>query len=243
VSIEDLRARVEHIHWYHTIDLGNGIRTPGVDDTLRKLATLRMPEDLTDKSVLDVGAWDGFFSFEAERRGAAKVLATDSFCWGGEGWGTKEGFDLAREVLGSKVRDIEIEVHELSPETVGVFDVVLFLGVLYHLENPFLALDRVSSVTGDHLILSTETDLLWTTAPAMAFYPANELNDDPTNWWGPNPAAIEAMLRAVGFRRVRIVYEYPRALRLARAMNWKAKSHAPFIRTLRQGRIVYHAWR
>lgn len=185
MSIEDLRARVEQIHWYHTIDVGNGIRTPGVDDTPRKLNTLRMPEDLEGKSVLDVGPWDGFFSFEAERRGAANVLATDSFCWSGEGWGSKEGFSLARETLGSKVRDMEIEVHELSPETVGVFDVVLFLGVLYHLENPLLALERIHSVTGNRLILSTETDLLWTASPAMAFYPTDELNHDPTNWWGP----------------------------------------------------------
>ena len=112
-------------NWYHTLDLGHGIRTPGVDDTPRKLETLHMPDDLQGQSVLDVGAWDGFFSFEAERRGARDVLATDSFCWSGEGWGSKEGFDLARQMVDSKVRDKEISVDDLSPQTVGVFDLVL----------------------------------------------------------------------------------------------------------------------
>jgi tRNA (mo5U34)-methyltransferase len=234
---------MERIRWYHSIDLGDGVRTAGVDDTPRKLITLGMPDSLEGKRVLDVGAWDGFFSFEAERRGAASVLATDSFCWSGKGWGTKDGFNLAREVLASDVKDMEIEVEELSPGTVGMFDVVLFLGVLYHLENPLSALERIYSVTGDRLILSTETDLLWTRSPAMAYYPNDELNQDPTNWWGPNPAAIDAMLRTVGFRQVRVVYQYPRALRLARAINWKTRRYGPFFRTLRQGRIVYHAWR
>jgi tRNA (mo5U34)-methyltransferase len=93
-----LRREVEQVKWWHTIDLGHGIVTPGIDPTPQRLAEIRMPESLTGRTVLDVGAWDGFFSFEAERRGASRVLATDSFCWDGGGWGTKAGFDLARRV-------------------------------------------------------------------------------------------------------------------------------------------------
>lgn len=105
------------------------------------------------------------------------------------------------------------------------------------------ALERIYSVTGGQVILSTETDMLGTRCPAMAFYPNEELNRDPTNWWGPNPSAVEAMLRTVGFRRVEIVYSYPLGLRFARAINWRLRRFAPFIRTLSQGRVVYHAWR
>ena len=124
---DTLRLEVERVKWWHTIDLGNGIVTPGIDPTPQRLAEIRMPEDLTGRTVLDVGAWDGFFSFEAERRGASRVLATDSFCWDGGGWGTKAGFDLARRARQPNVEDKWIEVLDLSPETVGVFDVVLFL--------------------------------------------------------------------------------------------------------------------
>lgn len=65
--------------------------------------------------------------FEAEKRGAARVLATDYFCWGGPGWGTRAGFDLAHRLLNSKVEAKEIDIPDISPETVGVFDIVLFL--------------------------------------------------------------------------------------------------------------------
>ena len=80
---EQLASEMRNIRWFHTIDLGGGLMTPGKDPSGKKLATLGFPADLTGKTVLDIGAWDGFFSFEAERRGASRVLATDQFCWGG----------------------------------------------------------------------------------------------------------------------------------------------------------------
>lgn len=96
LDLDALRLEVSKIKWFHTIDLGNGVITPGEDSTPNKLQTIALPADLKGSSVLDIGAWDGFFSFEAERRGASRVLATDDFCWSGPGWGTKNGFDLAR---------------------------------------------------------------------------------------------------------------------------------------------------
>jgi tRNA (mo5U34)-methyltransferase len=95
-------------------------------------------------------------------------------------------------------------VPDLSPQAVGVFDVVLFLGVFYHMRHPFLALERVAAATGELLILDTHVDLLWRRHPVMAFYPGEELAGDPTNWWGPNPAAVQSMLRSVGFAKVAV---------------------------------------
>ena len=224
-----VRDEIAMVNWYHTIDLGSGVVTPGVDDTRHRLPVIQMPEDLTGKSVLDIGAWDGFFSFEAERRGASRVLAVDSFCWHGEGWGTKDGFDCARRILNSHVEDLEIEVLDLSPETVGIFDVVLFLSVLYHMKHPLLALERVASVCRSHLILWTQLDLADIHRPAAAFYPGAELNADPTSWWGLNPPAVKAMLQMVGFGRAEMVYSC-----LAAPGSGKPSS---------QGDGVFHAWR
>ncbi len=244
MDADQLKRRVAEIQWYHSIDLGHGIVTPGYDPSPSRLPKIRMPDDLTGMTVLDVGAWDGFFSFEAERRDAKRVVSVDSYCWSGEGWGTKAGFELAREVLGSQVEDREIEVLDLSPETVGVFDLVLFLGVLYHMRHPLLALERAASVTGKQLILETHVDLLGLRRPAMAFYPGEELSRDPSNWWGPNPEAVQAMLKDVGFRRIEIVgspYSVP--LRVARSLKWKARGLDPFLRGVRQGRMTVHAFR
>jgi tRNA (mo5U34)-methyltransferase len=220
-DVELVRSEIADVNWYHRIDLGDGIVTPGVDDTPDRARALDLPADLRGRSVLDVGAWDGFFSFEAERRGAARVLATDSFCWNGEGWGSKQGFDTARRILGSHVQDLEIDVLDLSPEALGTFDLVLFVAVLYHMRHPLLALERVASVTRELLVLDTYTVPADEDRPAMVFYPDAELNDDASNWWGPNPAAVEAMLGDVGFERVQ-------------------RRHPELIP---RGRLVVHAWR
>jgi tRNA (mo5U34)-methyltransferase len=244
MPMTDLRSRVEAIRWYHTIDLGGGIVTRGVDDSKLRLARVQLPESLAGKSVLDIGAWDGFFSFECERRGAARVVAADHFSWHGTGWGTKAGFTLARQALGSRVEDLDIDVMDLTPERVGSFDLVLFLGVLYHLRHPFLALERVASVTRGQLILETVVDLVGFRRPAMAFYPGRELNNDPTNWWGPNVPAVRGMLESLGFNQVSVPTSLPNAMyRAARAVyhqvRGKNSAHAAF----RQDRAVFHAHR
>lgn len=242
--MENLAAEVAKIKWFHTIDLGNGIATPGAGASPQRLQMLRLPEDLTGMTVLDIGSWDGFFAFECERRGAKRVLATDSYCWSGNGWGTKDGFNLARRALGSRVEDLEIDVLDLSPERTGVFDLVLCLGVLYHMRNPLLALERILSVTGRRLILDTHVDLLTIKRPAIAFYSDNELNDDPTNWCGPNPAAVEAMLKTVGFSRVEIVArQLSPARRLARAVKRSLLHGGSFAQHFGQNRMVFNAWR
>ena len=89
---------VDEIQWHHSIRVGEGVVTPGgktLEHHHDDIKRLQLPS-LAGRSVLDIGAWDGFFSFEAERRGASRVLAVDSYCWSGEGWGKKAGFELAR---------------------------------------------------------------------------------------------------------------------------------------------------
>ncbi len=201
-------------------------------------------------TVLDVGAWDGFFSFEAERRGAQRVVATDSFAWNGLNWSTKEGFLLARETLGSKVEDVDVDVLQLDAQAIGTFDLVLMLGVLYHMRHPLLALERVADVTSGQLILETHVDLAWLRRPAMAFYPTEELNRDLTNWWGPNPAAVVSMLRTVGFKKIKMVTPNSVAYRTARAARRSARHvkaltqrRQPMWSSVWQGRAVFHAFK
>jgi len=238
----ELRSAVAAHRWYHTIDLGEGVVTPGADDTPVRLERLDLPASLAGLTVLDIGAWDGFFSFECERRGASRVVATDHYSWHGPGWGTKNGFELARRALGSRVEDIDIDVMDLTPARVGTFDVVLLLGVLYHLPHPLLALEKVASVTRGTLILETVVDLVGLQRPAMAFYPGRELNDDPTNWWGPNPEAVRGMLASVGFERVHTVTPLPNALyRAARAVAHHVKGRNRLDLAFRQDRAVFHA--
>lgn len=244
MTTADLQSRVDAIRWYHTIDLGGGVVTRGVDDSPLRLARVQLPESLHGKTVLDIGAWDGFFSFECERRGAARVVAADHFSWHGTGWGTKAGFTLAREALGSSVEDMDIDVMDLAPARVGTFDVVLFLGVLYHLRHPFLALERVASVTRDCLIVETVVDLVGFQRPAMAFYPGRELNNDPTNWWGPNLAAVKGMLESLGFSEVTVPTPIPNAAyRAARAMYHRVRGKNRLAEAFRQDRAVFHARR
>jgi tRNA (mo5U34)-methyltransferase len=238
---QEVREHARRIKWFHSIDLGHGIVTPGLDRSADKLARIELPATLEGRTVLDIGAWDGFFSFEAERRGASRVLAVDSYCWSGAGWGTQEGFNFARRVLGSRVEDCELDVGDLSPERVGTFDVVLFLGVLYHLKHPYAALERVASVARDLLILETHVDLLHVRHPAVAFYPWTDLDDDTTNWCGPNPPALEWMLRDVGFVSTNRVFLSPRWSRWGRAAKLALNGKSSLLRAYRQARVVYHA--
>ena len=113
----DLKSRVAALPWHHSIDLGGGVVTSG-----NKSAALCNDEaalifdrvDLNGRSVLDIGAWNGFFSFAAKRRGASRVLATDSYCWSHPDIHGRETFDIARSALGLEVGAREIDVIDLS---------------------------------------------------------------------------------------------------------------------------------
>ena len=135
--------------FHSPFDFGDGLVTkPRHVETRfrRRLRLLQIPEDLSGKSVLDIGAWDGYFSFEFERRGAARVLAIDTHSWD---HGALDCFLFARERLRSKVEFRRMDVHELDPDQVGCFDLVFCAGVLYHMRNPLIGLERIRRVTRD----------------------------------------------------------------------------------------------
>lgn len=197
--------------WFHSMDLGGGLRSPGYDDPAVRLPHMHLPDSLEGMSVLDVGAYDGYFSFEAERRGAGRVVACDRFCWTGRAGGMADGqgFLLAHRALESRVERAVLSVEEISPEVLGgSFDLVLFLGVLYHAPDPLGYLRRVASVCSGTLILETHADALDDERPVMVFYPGSTLNNDPSNLWGPNEACVLAMLEEVGFEDVVRVSTY-----------------------------------
>jgi tRNA (mo5U34)-methyltransferase len=225
-------TQVSDIKWWHQIRLPDGTLTPGRDSTQKKIQHAKLPPDLAGKSVLDVGAWDGAFSFEAERRGASRVVALDSSQYRDRAW---DGFDFAKRVLGSKVEKLEMDVMDISPASVGVFDVVFFLGVLYHLPNPMLGLQNVTSVTRELLIVETHTDVNFLRRPAAAFYPGAELSNDASNWWGPNVAGVNGMLRSIGFD-ARLVWKTS----VFRGLAAAPLSRRPIARA-QQGRAIFHA--
>lgn len=195
------------INWFHSIDLGNGEAVEGQKSfqLLRAEAEIVFKKGVKSRTVLDIGAWDGFFSFEAERRGASRVLATDWYVWRGlNGWASKAGFDYARQALGSNVQSEEVDVFDLDPDKLGQFDTVLFLGVLYHLKDPFGGLEKAAAMTMETLVVETHIDLSNLELPAMRFYLGRELNDDRTNFWGPNIPCLRNMLQEVGFKDIEI---------------------------------------
>jgi tRNA (mo5U34)-methyltransferase len=188
---------LQRLGWYHSIELPDGSVIQGLQsiDLLRsRLAHFPIPEDLTGKRVLDIGAWDGWFSFEMERRGA-QVVAVDST--------RHTRFLTARELLGSRVDYHIAEVCHLSPRDIGYFDIVLFFGVLYHLKHPLLGLEKVCELTSDlACVESYVTDDGTAAIPLMEFYETTELRGQFDNWVGPNVACLLAFCRTAGFAMV-----------------------------------------
>src|SRR5687767_4897231 len=155
-------------YWYHRIELPGGVVTPG----WAPLSTpaYRVPADLTGKRVLDVGAWDGYWTFEALKRGATQAVAIDDFSdylgmiehSDRKAW---ENFDLCREALGytggeDRCQRRDMSVYDLTPDTFGKFDVIFFFGVLYHLRHPLLALDKVAAVAEAKADIYVESAIL-----------------------------------------------------------------------------------
>ena len=200
-GVSEQREMLNTSGWWHSIDLGDGRITPGahpLDELRDNYARFNLPADLSGKRVLDIGCWDGFYSFEAERRGA-EVVAID--CW------RPETFFYAHRALGSRIEFHELSIYELSLDRLGTFDIVLFLGVLYHLPYPLLALKRVCEMTRDLAVIESHIidHIIDTPRPVMEFYEVDELGGQYDNWWGPNLECLMRMARAAGFARTELL--------------------------------------
>jgi tRNA (mo5U34)-methyltransferase len=218
LSTHEIEQRVRSLgQWFHNLDL-RGVKT-APDHFLGDYPNVKwqrfahaVPEDLTGKSVLDIGCNAGFYSIEMKKRGAARVVGLDS----DEMYLNQARF--AAEVSGYG----DIEFRNMSVYDVGQlgekFDLVIFMGVLYHLRHPLLALDTLyETVVGDMLLFQSmqrgtkevapveENYQFWDESifdeegyPVMYFVERRYAND-PTNWWIPNRACVEGMLRSAGF--------------------------------------------
>lgn len=223
-------------HWHSPIDFGDGVitREKKIQKRFaRRLRLLQIPEDLTGKTVLDIGAWDGYFSFEFERRGAKRVLAIDTFAWD---QGGIDCFLLAKEKLGSKVEHQRLDVHDLSKEAVGTFDIVFFAGVLYHLKNPLLALEKICSVTKETMICETHTMIpaIHEKYPLITFFPGDENTKGPWKVCGyPTISWLQHALISAGFSHVDFKY--------TPSMKWYKKIKALLTNCPQSGRGIVHA--
>lgn len=209
--------------WYHTMQLRPGIVTAGWFDLRPVVDALPWP-DVKGKRCLDIGTYDGFLAFELERRGAAEVVATDVASH--EDWdfppavraggvellreiaGEKgRGFEVAARALGSAARKQLINVYDLSPETVGTFDVVVCGSLLLHLRDPFRALEAVRSVCSGRFMSCEQIDVTLTALHRRA--PLTNLSGiGQVQWHVPNLAGHRGMIRAAGFRIERTIRPY-----------------------------------
>ncbi|MBL8796269.1 MAG: DUF1698 domain-containing protein [Planctomycetia bacterium] len=205
------------VRWHQRWEVAPGVFTPGCNPVPRVCGNVGLPADLTGKRVLDVGAWNGCFSFECERRGAAEVVAVSLED------PEETGFERLHRLLNSRVRYVRGSAYALSPDELGTFDVILFFGVLYHLRYPLLAIDRLRGVcrgeVGEVFIEThvCERDyrlrgpLAWLgrtrlfsrllgATPLWRQYRAYELHpQDASNWFGPNSAAVREAFASAGF--------------------------------------------
>lgn len=201
-----LQREVDALPWFHSIDFGNGVVSKG---WIRPAAVRRVERAVFEPlnmgrygyTVLDVGAWNGAYSIAASLRGSPRVLATDHYVWH-EDQKTRAAFDLARRELAPAVEVQDIPVEGINVASVGRFDVVLFLGVFYHLREPLSALRRMAEVANSALVVETRIMQQLNPKPVMEYHPRGRLDGAETNWWTPNPACMKALLYDLGFHRV-----------------------------------------
>lgn len=198
---EALRAGGEQ-KWFQNFFL-RGFHIPGRNPVLEICIKIQLPKDLTGMTVLDVGANEGGFSFECEKRGAERVVAIDL------PGPHVERFKLLKEAAGSEVEYIEKDVCDLDPASIGKFDIVLFPGVLYHLKHPLLAIEKLHSVTNNMCLIETHIMDGYPVGGATPYATPYDIplcrfwehgfSSDETNWCSPNIECVMAWFRTAGF--------------------------------------------
>jgi methyltransferase family protein len=210
----DLAERIQQQRWYHTIDLGNGQVTPGWFDMRPYVRHYGLPERMDGMRVLDCGTWDGFWAFEMERRGATVVALDVDHEWEYDSPPRRrpkefpdtyrgEGFELAKEALGSNVQRVHCNLYEASPEYLGgTFDLVFIGTVLIHLRDQLLALERLASLAHGDFIFADEYDR----ASQLIPWPVSRYHADreaAVVFWLPAEKTWMKMIRTAGFDDVR----------------------------------------
>jgi tRNA (mo5U34)-methyltransferase len=199
-------------YWFQKIEVLPGFSSPGWSDPVsEKLPFFGMPEDLRGMRVLDIGCAEGFFSFEAEKRGAREVIAIDSFP------DSIRRFNIVKAARQSNATAFLMNVYDLEPRRLGTFDLVLFYGVFYHLKHPQYALERIRSICSGTLLFQTHIyeEPAIKGIPWARFYPHGMMSGgdkklyDPTVFWLFNSTCCLAMLDHVGFTDLEIVSSDP----------------------------------
>ena len=189
---EDVRALLERVPaaaWRHRWPIMPGLETPGAYDVEARLDAVQVPDDINGASVLVVGAIDGALAFEAERRGAARVVVT----------GVGEAFDPLAEALDSAVVRSDVAMRDLATLD-EQFDLVLALDLLHHTLHPVLLLESLRALTGGHLLVdSAVADHELGPAPVAQFHLHDSLAGDPSNWFAPTTQTLVDWCVAVGF--------------------------------------------
>ncbi len=221
---QDFSDELAKTGWYHSMELPSGIAQGflSLDDLRRRWSEFPLPEDLTGTRLLDIGTWDGWFAFEAERRGA-KVVAVDI--------APQENFYQAHRELKSSVRYEVCEIYRVPELHLGTFDYTLFLGVLYHLRHPLRALEIVCALTKNLAIVDSfvvdDEGANATPIPWMEFYEHTELGNQVDNWVGPTLPCLLALCRSAGFARVEYTGTTHQHARIACYRSWEPPPEHP----------------
>ncbi|HTX33477.1 MAG TPA: DUF1698 domain-containing protein [Bryobacteraceae bacterium] len=234
VDLRELRRRQNDFSrellekgWFHSFELPDGTRIEGVmplEWQRQRWSRFPIPADLQGKRVLDIGAWDGWFSFEAERRGAA-VTSVDCVEF--------PNYFQMRERLGSRAEFRNLDLYEIPTAGLGRFDIVLLLGVLYHLKYPFLGLEIVCGLATELAIVESFVidGPTWRDhrgeIPTLEFYETTDLNGQFDNWFGPSVGALEGLCRAAGFARVETLAVDRDSALVACYRHWEAEPESP----------------
>jgi tRNA (mo5U34)-methyltransferase len=224
---------LDRFYWYHVVDLGNGLVTPGARDFRGDLAHFRFPENMSNMRVLDVGSATGFFAFEFEKRGAAVTsvelpsvadwdmplsedrAATLKELMNFHGANTLEElqylhldgpFLFCHEQLRSNVERLHSTIYDLTPHkfSTAQFDIVFLGDILLHIFSPLKALSTVAPLCKDRLIILHQFPHVDESQPLMLYIGGQSPHGDSRSWWLPNKTCLVQILKRVGFRTVEI---------------------------------------